>query len=210
MKNHELTSKCVYTINWCVYSLSRTDHSVSDAGKKELKLLHSASLFSPDFHVFFALVLSSYVSFPLSAHSSYCRLDLSLFHLTDSALLIHCLARKKLGELCKWVLSSKALWKLPKQTVVWISNTKKNCILFWKTLQRMLTALWFCHRQTEQKEIVIIFYSCFLFISHYDSVLKMTLVWAHLLNSIHTYIPSFLSRTETDKIFKKKKEITPK
>lgn len=182
-------AKCVYTIDWCVYSLSRTDHSVSDSGNKELKLLHSASLFNPDFHVFFALVLSSYVSFSLSAHSSYRRLNLSLFHLT--------------GELCKWVLSSKALWKQPKQTVVWISNTKNIVFFSGKTLQRMLTALWFCHRQTKQKEIVIIFYSCFLFISHDDSVWhlsKLTYWTPYTLT-----FPPFCQELKLTKLKKRKK-----
>lgn len=83
-------------------------------------------------------------------HSPYRRLDLSSSHQVDSALLIlpcqkNLLIMQMDTERQSSLETNKQLCALGKQN---------HCILFWKTLQRMLTAFWFCHRETEQKQIV--------------------------------------------------------
>lgn len=90
-----MSSNCVPTINWCINSLSRTQHcSVSVAYNKESRLLHSASLFNPGSHVVFALLSLPVRPSLCLPHSPSSRLDLSSFHLVDLVLLIHCSARR--------------------------------------------------------------------------------------------------------------------
>lgn len=128
-------------------------HSVSGACNKECRLSHSASLFNPGSHVCFTLFLCVLPSVHPTLHTAgwiYPRFTKLTQHCS------YCHARRT----C-WIMQmdTERQSSLETNKLLCALGEQNHCILFWKTSQRMLTAFWFCHRETEQKQIVTDLYS---------------------------------------------------
>lgn len=156
---------------------------------KQNRAVPSALLFQPGSPVFSTLPSLPGHSFLLLPHSPSFQAGFHLFHLLDCEFLIHTAVPEELVELCKWLLSGKALWNLLKQTVVCIRRTKSA---EWRSLYCFLEKP--CNgsqqqfviiKQTEKGKCQRLVYTLLFDVSQQWRL-------SHLLASVHlfTHIPS--------------------